>query len=530
MAAAISTRARPGAVKDAKCNNAAKPAEAVKPASAATAKLLAAAKLVAAVKSAATTDEKDFTPHRTFGLPATPENKALLEAELAAFVGAQERAGALQHTPAWYAAMDTTIGGSELSVVEGINHFSKFSDIVARKTGLQKFDGGAPAMWWGTLFEDVAARVIELDCEVEVTGAEICVQAIKNHRNSPDGYSVAGAYWDEDDDTGDRVLRICENGDPPELYVVVLWELKCPFKRRPDRMVCPQYRSQIWSGLTVSPVADVGVFVDSAIRKCSRAQLTGDNAEYDNAYHRDGVGRGEKGGNTSEVYPAAPYAWGLIAVYAPRATAPAALRFAPKKDPESKTPPVDVAEEAVALQKRMRGTGRFGDAGGAHSAPPPLDFGGAYFGIFDAVLRRINEKMYPVGLGEPALVGGRGAELSDVSSVDAAIDAMRRPAERIVRKFPDSKTPDALIDVTSHYYLLGYIPWKLMEINYVPEFREPGYHHTIVAHAKKVFDAVDAVRAHPDGIKAGFEAQCGSPRVTATAAAAEAAAYFDSIS
>ena len=64
------------------------------------------------------------------------------------------------------------------------------------------------------------------------------------------------------------------------------------------------YIPQLWSGLSVSSIASMGLFIDSIFRKCSLKML-GYNPEYDTVYHNKD--------QTIEI--GNPICWGLIGMY-----------------------------------------------------------------------------------------------------------------------------------------------------------------------------------------------------------------------
>jgi hypothetical protein len=231
--------------------------------------------------------------------------------ELAAFLA--EQGGDCQRTAHWYEnVIPTTLGGSELAKIEGRSRYGDFTSVLQEKVeaqlGLAKPSSEAiPACMFGIIFEDVAARVVEIDLGGEIVGGEICIQRYPGYRNSPDGYIVA------------RYRRRCADEGGFPLYstdapagckgrpVTLLLEFKCPPRRKPRRAVPDHYRVQVESGLALSPVAERGLFVDTVFRKCSLAEL-GSNTEYDALYHDADHGRLKD----------PPFAWGLIAVYTDR--------------------------------------------------------------------------------------------------------------------------------------------------------------------------------------------------------------------
>ncbi|HVE13323.1 MAG TPA: YqaJ viral recombinase family protein [Elusimicrobiota bacterium] len=340
-----------------------------------------------------------------------------LRAVLDGFV--RRHAGVRQRGTEWYRAMGETVGGSELAAVMGRSPYSSLHKVAADKVaalqGRSSFEGGA-FCWWGSLFQDVAAAVVELDLGARVVGDDICVREVPGHRNSPDGYILARVVG-----TPSGLRLWSTDQDPPTgaTWAIVLLEIKCPASRLPQGRVPRHYVPQLWSGLAVSP-AHFGLFVDAVFRKCSLEQL-GPDPDYDAGYHgpRD-VGRWE-----------GAFAWGVIGVYAPAApetpTEPAGA------EPGSAGgPPAERAEKPAARE--------------------PIDLGRAGRGAFDEVLRAIDQKLYRVVREPPSFADGRGAQ------GDPA-DAARRLGAQ----------------APAGFQLYGLLPWKLLEIELIPVARRRGF-------------------------------------------------------
>jgi hypothetical protein len=358
-------------------------------------------------------------------------------------------AGVKQHTPAWYASMATTVGGSELAAVMGQNHYSSFVDVALSKVrllnGIDSWEGGE-ACWWGTLFEDVLGAYVALDLGAEIFGDTICVFEFPGHRNSPDGYAVVRLYRGTD---GKLHLWTTDmNPGIPVIVLIALLEFKCPMTRKPSGGVPIYYRPQLQSGLAVSPVAHFALFAEAVFRKCSLADL-GDTPDYDAAYHtRDDVT------TSRDINPAIrhPLAWGLIFVYAPRLGAPRGVRLGWRGadwaagDPLGEDPDPDGAVAAADLHARYFGF-RESDA-----TADPADLGDMCPKQFVRTLRLIDSRRFPVVRGPPRFADGRGAPLHAARAVAAARAA-----------------------APPHHWLLGVLPWKLFSVDYHAAYRQPGF-------------------------------------------------------
>ena len=232
------------------------------------------------------------------------EQVAKKEAELAKFLTAYE-GGIRQRGQEWYKLMGTTVGGSELANLMKARHAGFCSVVDAKLALLQggavKPAGGVPC-WWGSLFEDELGAYVSADLATRVVGDSICVQAYEGHRNSPDGYAVV--RFDERGAVCKAGQRIAPGS--PQRAGAVLLEFKCPYTRVPSGAMPPQYVMQVKSGLSVSPFAELGLFVEGVFRKCTLSSFERADTGYDKAYHAADPPEIER----------EPLACGLIGVYA----------------------------------------------------------------------------------------------------------------------------------------------------------------------------------------------------------------------
>jgi hypothetical protein len=418
-------------------------------------------------------------------------------AELDAFVA--RHADLRQRTPEWYARMAKTVGGSDIAAVLGLNPYSSARKVVdAKAEALQGRDawfGGSSATRWGVLFEDVAAAVVAADFGSPVRGDEVCICAVPGHRYSPDGY-IVGRGWAP----GAEAAAAAAGAARRPLWTtaapaaaagrprVVLIEIKCPYSRQPAGRVPPQYAPQLWSGLdpAVSPLAEAGLFVDCAFRKAPWAAL-GPGPGYDTAYHaRD---RGAFAG-------AAPYAWGLVLVFAPALDAPRSARlgwagpvWAPG-DPAGVGPDADAAHAAATLAPPEPALAAFGAL---------ADYGALGAAGFDRLLALLDAgRLLPCRLA-PQFADGRfgGPPPAPADLLAAALAAARAnpgmcPADsRGEAGWAGASWAapgPALRALPPHFVPVGVIGWKLFEPDYLPVERRPGF----LADAGPAIDAVHA--------------------------------------
>lgn len=409
--------------------------------------------------------------------PKSCRSKEELEQCLRDFVHKHEsRGGGKQRSAGWYKMMEHTFGGSEMSALMGMNKYKKYWQVIASKTGLVEDDFNIVACWWGSMFEDVVARVIEVDCETTIIGDEICIQEIPNHRLSPDGYAVVGVFTNA---RGELEIwtPMCPV-EEPEMYVIVIFEIKSPKNRIPDGDIAREYKPQVWAGLVASPIAHFGVFVDAVFRRCSLRQLTNEPLGYNIEYHSSDV-RNDR----PPPFKDRPFAWGLIAVYAPNPDAPRELRVS-KKDTDIEGNPVDVGAEMWYLGKRYEAELKDrGDSTRETSETTLIDLGECSARMFETVLRYIDQKLLRIKILDPCLYDGRGLDLHIATDVDT-----------VVNKLKAFNKSSQNYEADEHFTLIGVLPWKLFEMHYVLEQRKPGFQEDIKGLVSEAYEIVQEVR------------------------------------
>lgn len=179
---------------------------------------------------------------------------------------------AKQRSDEWYTLISSTVGGSDMSVLLGLNPYKSIVEMAKERSGHSPAFTGNIACWWGTIFEDVIARMIEIDCGTKVKGADITITDLPGIRFSPDGYCVVRMHYDSSDhslnivtSTSNLSCRLGECDDCKEFIALI--EIKCPMRRKITDVVPVYYVPQVLSGLCFSPIAHFGMFVECVIRK-----------------------------------------------------------------------------------------------------------------------------------------------------------------------------------------------------------------------------------------------------------------------
>ena len=169
-----------------------------------------------------------------------------------------------QRTPEWFAARTHSIGASEMSTLMGLNHYQNIKRLIEMHCKLVEF-GDKTAVNWGNVMEQVVTNMVEIifQCKIIEMGSIPTAEAT-GQRCSPDGVSIVKMLGD----------------------LIVSFEFKAPKNRLPRGVIPPYYLPQVLSCLCAVEPADIGIFVDVVIRRCSIQNWTFTNTVYDNVYHR----------------------------------------------------------------------------------------------------------------------------------------------------------------------------------------------------------------------------------------------------
>lgn len=424
-----------------------------------------------------------------------------------------------QRTPGWVRDKASSIGGSEIAALMGLNPYSSFDKVVAAKMGLNPFTGNI-ACRWGTLLESAIERFVEIDCGTRLAGTDISVPSPAGsglqgrHANSPDGYGVVAMFLDADEEdpagfwrllTTDAETQARAKGRPTK-RVIALVEFKCPYSRQPKGVTPTQYEPQIWSGLALSPIAHLGLFIDAAFRRCALWSL-GPAPGYDTSYHRER--------RVARWGP--PIAWGLTGIFAPRLDArdSASAGAADVKDEDIEVDlsfaeggiAVNAAYEAWLLHYKAFGkpfeSPKEAARAGRAFGPAPIDFGAGEKEIFDTMMLHLDKGRFQAEHVGPCFPDGRGAALGTKEEIRSAVAAL------------GARPPPG-------HYLLGVMPWKMLEVDYAFVERRPGFLAEISPLVHSCLDLAAELGAAPDPA-AAYYARLEGSRMKSWAAGEKAA-------
>lgn len=333
-----------------------------------------------------------------------------------------------QRDKEWYKLMGTTVGGSEIAAIMGMSPYSSFYKIVESKIEICK--GNKPssfsdnlACWWGTLFENVITRVVEIDLGNKVKGSNICIQKYEGHRNSPDGYIVLHLY------KKDENYHIWTTDLPKEdiaVSLIVLLEFKCPITRKPTGNIPKHYLPQVLSGLSVSPIAQKGLYIEAIFKKCSISQLK-NNTEYDETFHK----------KTNKEVNLNPIAYGVLTIYVSLSK---------------------ITNDIMEIYKEYFNMDFDTDELNI------IDLGDASYDIFYKILHLINDYQLIV-----------------------AKTTVRFTDKNVTHKCPE-RGNDNLIDISKKTNCIAFavLPWKLFDLSYILVDREPNFLENIYPTIQKV--------------------------------------------
>lgn len=174
-----------------------------------------------------------------------------------------------QKTEDWYKIRKTTIGGSEIATLLGLNPYNNVKGMIAGKIGLSSFNGNL-ATRWGNLFEYMTQKwceiIFKMKAPIIETGS--IDGKIEGQRYSPDGLGVV-EFLNEDDE---------------KTNYIILFEFKAPFSSLPNKKIPKHYLPQVKTGLFTIPITEYGIFVNNCYRKCKIDDLNF-TSNYDRDFH-----------------------------------------------------------------------------------------------------------------------------------------------------------------------------------------------------------------------------------------------------
>jgi hypothetical protein len=400
-----------------------------------------------------------------------------------------------QKTENWYKLRSDIIGGSELKPFMSDNWEESTITIMSKKLGFTVVNYDIPACHWGNLFEECTEKLVEISLGCKVIGNNSNIPAPagsgleKIHANSPDGIGVISYYESSSREpallTTDAATQIDALYSDIKSYTVV-FEFKSTVSRIPTDEIPTIYLPQVWSGLVCVPIADFGLFVDVVYRLCDRFDLMS-NPNYNSEYHVDTQKLSEE-----LLEHRLPVALGMTAIYAPRMSTPQdKLLYRLHKSNNIFEQPTDPQHEAYELSIKLTRNTILRDTitnreTTTHKIQKfdPIDFGGLsetsnvdIRRTINKVLSMIDKKYFMHKHTDPCFLDGRGCvKLLTEDGTDEIIEQFKQDA------------PDG-------YYLLGYFPWKVFDIRYIPEERNPDFLPLIAPRLKQFMTEYERIKS-----------------------------------
>lgn len=189
-----------------------------------------------------------------------------------------------QGSAEWLARRKKSIGGSEMATfmtdVPGNKPYQNIRGLCEDKLGLKSFKGNKYTRW-GNLCEELTRLYTEKLFHTQVYETGALPGCIPNHHYSPDGLGVVEKKYIKK-----YVERKLYDKLPESCFV--LFEYKNPFSRIPNGDIPGHYMVQLQTGLNDIVPADIGIFIDMVVRRCSLDDLNWTN-KYDDAYYNDPI-------------------------------------------------------------------------------------------------------------------------------------------------------------------------------------------------------------------------------------------------
>lgn len=395
-----------------------------------------------------------------------------------------------QKTENWYKLRAGIIGGSELKPFMSDNWEESTISVMNKKLGFMIVNYDIPACHWGNLFEGCTERLVEISLGCKIVGNNSNIPAPSNsgldkiHANSPDGIGVISYYTIPGSTPSLLTTDIATQMDALHAEIksyTVVFEFKSTVSRIPTDEIPTIYLPQVWSGLICVPIADFALFVDVVYRLCNKDDLFG-NPNYNSEYHTDSR-------NLSDEILSCrlPVAVGLTAIYAPRMNTPddKLLYKIPVYNPNKFENIMDPKSDAYTLsmtftlnKNNNHKTQKFEpiDFGGLHDDSGNVETGCDVRRTINKIFSMIDKKYFIHKHTDPYFLDGRGCiKLLTEDGTDELIDEFKQNA------------PDG-------YYLLGYLPWKVFDIRYISENRNPDFLPLITPRLKKFMSEYERIK------------------------------------
>lgn len=357
-----------------------------------------------------------------------------LRRKLQTYVEEKEKNGIRQRTAPWEKAKAESVGGSTLSVVQGINPHSTLLRHVAEKVGLELSKSGI-AMQWGVLFEPMIKLQVEHDHKTEIIGSELFIPGpIPDFNYSPDGLGVIETTHEHT--LEGKIVKSVRHS-------IALVEFKCPYSRIPNGAIPKYYTPQVKSGLDTIEVADIGLYCEAVIRRCTWSDL-GNNPVFDRTLVPRASGKN-------------PVSYGFVGFYFDDTAVTKLIEKAQAAIAMGKTPkytPDEIKREHAKFEAAYADEFELGDDLNDYLVS---DLGMSTPALFELLMNSFDMGMIQVWYSKVVFIDAGYNE-------DAAIDTINEELGKFTEFCRKSKVS-----------VFGMLPWKLFRVDYHFIDKDPGY-------------------------------------------------------
>lgn len=394
------------------------------------------------------------------------QNLEIKKIILEKFITHHNKLAPQQRTQEWYNIRKSTIGGSEISTVLGLNPFKSKKQLILDKIGISSFSGNINTRW-GVLFENItknwAQNVLLMEEEILETGSiEGC---INRQRYSPDGLGIVKLKYS--DDTYD--------------YFIVLFEFKAPLKSFPNGAIPKYYLPQINTGLLNISIADTAIFINNSYRKCPLSKF-GFNPDYDEKFHAADFKKKKYGLTKNKVL-----ACGIICFYQSQSDLDRLIKHLGYD--EANDDGMRKEEQDEALNDEL--DYKYGDVELlVDSVSKPTDFGKSSYFDFNRLLELIEMKRV---IPHYCSVIHNYKESNKLEF----IDTHSLQSKKIIKN-PNCIAKDQIekfqnVCRNDNNVMVGYLPWKLLKSDIILGDRDDNWRNIIESPIKETLDIIDRI-------------------------------------
>jgi hypothetical protein len=391
-----------------------------------------------------------------------------------------------QGSPEWLAIRETSIGGSEMSVITGDNPFQKIDTLISQKLGFSKFNGNI-ACRWGKMFEIMTQKITEYIFDIEYMYETGSLEgAVPHQRYSPDGLGIVKIKCEDTYD--DEMIET-------EEQCIVLFEYKSPYSSIPHGFIPKHYLPQVKTGLCSIPIADFAIFINNMYRKCSMDNLN-EFLEYDTDFHsRDKkfIAENVLALGVNIFYQTKEQQQEFIKLYSEETKEiDDSLDLEPSdSDEESGSDSeINVFDKIGSYQKPI-----------VYNDNPPIyryisklindptlsirDFGKSYYSEFNNILELYDKGLVSIHCCEPHVFDEYYN--NNFLSSQGKKNKMENDPTKSIETYKK--------EIAGFKNILGYLPWKMFKSDIIYEDRDPNYMKKYESEINRIIGIINEIKA-----------------------------------